>query len=337
MISLLSSLNSALHRALSNDERVLLMGEDILDPYGGAFKVTRGLSSAFPERVLAAPISEAGMVGLAVGLALRGLRPVVEIMFGDFTLLAADQLINHAGKLAYMYNDQVSLPLVVRTPMGGRRGYGPTHSQTIEKHFMGAPGLGVAAPCNLLDGAGELLYSIISRGTAPMLFVENKLQYLLPVLDSAALTEFVLQTFRSDAPIGMPGYVLNIRGAPPPVLTIAAYGYMAELARQAQLRLAYEDELFCELVIFTQLSPFSLDPLLASAARTGRLLAVEEGTLSLGWGAELLAQTAEALGSQLVITRRLAARDLPVPAALFMEQAVLPGIEEIIRSAKKMV
>lgn len=337
MIPFLSSLNSALHRAMRDDERVLLLGEDILDTYGGAFKVTRGLSSTFPGRVMAAPISEAGMVGMAAGMALRGLRPVVEIMFGDFTLLAADQLVNNAGKLAWMYNDQASLPLVVRTPMGGRRGYGPTHSQTLEKHFLGAPGLVTAAPCNLLDGAGELLYGIITRGAAPTLFVENKLQYLLPVLDSAALYEFDVRAFHSNDPVHMPGYVLSIRGAPPPVLTIAAYGYMAELARQAQVRLAYEVELFSELVIFTRLSPFYLDPLLESSRRTGRLLAVEEGTLSLGWGAELLAQTAETLGSQLKTARRVAARDLPVPAALSLEQVVLPGVEEIMQSAKKMV
>ncbi len=141
MTTVLASLNSALRQALTQDERVLLLGEDILDPYGGAFKVTRGLSEAFPERVLTTPISEAGFTGVATGMALRGLRPVVEIMFGDFVTLIADQLINHAAKFRWMYNDQVSVPLVVRTPMGGRRGYGPTHSQTLEKLFLGVPGL----------------------------------------------------------------------------------------------------------------------------------------------------------------------------------------------------
>ena len=124
----------------------IILGEDVLDPYGGAFKVTRGLSTAFPERVQTTPISEAGIVGVAAGMALRGLRPVVEIMFGDFITLAADQLVNHAAKFRWMYNDQVRVPLVIRTPMGGRRGYGPTHSQTLEKLFLGVPGLKVLAP-----------------------------------------------------------------------------------------------------------------------------------------------------------------------------------------------
>jgi pyruvate/2-oxoglutarate/acetoin dehydrogenase E1 component len=128
MTTVLDSLNAALHRAFAADERVYLIGEDVLDPYGGAFKVTRGLSARYPERVLTSPISEAGITGVAAGLALRGLRPVVEIMFGDFVTLIADQLVNHIAKFGWMYSggktaqDRVNLPLVIRTPMGGRRG-----------------------------------------------------------------------------------------------------------------------------------------------------------------------------------------------------------------------
>ena len=144
--TVLDSLNQALHGLMDGDVRVVVLGEDILDPYGGAFKVTRGLSSRFPERVFTTPISEAAIVGLASGLSLRGLRPIAEIMFGDFLLLAGDQLVNHAAKFRWMYNDGVRVPMVIRTPMGGRRGYGPTHSQSIEKHFMGVPGLWVVAP-----------------------------------------------------------------------------------------------------------------------------------------------------------------------------------------------
>src|SRR5512136_779089 len=117
MPTVLDSLNAALHRAFSTDESVLLLGEDVLDPYGGAFKVTRGLSTAFPDRVLTTPISEAGILGVATGMAMRGYRPVVEIMFGDFITLIADQVINHAAKFRWMYNNQVKVPLIIRTPM----------------------------------------------------------------------------------------------------------------------------------------------------------------------------------------------------------------------------
>src|SRR4030042_7079068 len=176
MPSVLESLNTALLRAFSDNLNVYLLGEDILDPYGGAFKVSRGLSTNFPERVLTTPISEAGFVGVAAGMALRGLRPVVEIMFGDFISLIADQMINHIAKFRWMYNDQVRVPLVVRTPMGGRRGYGPTHSQTLEKIFLGVPGLRVLAVNNFIDPSALLADTIINTQD-PVLFIENKLLY----------------------------------------------------------------------------------------------------------------------------------------------------------------
>jgi pyruvate/2-oxoglutarate/acetoin dehydrogenase E1 component len=354
MATVLDSLNAALYQALSSDQRVILLGEDLLDPYGGAFKVTRGLSSAFPDRVLTTPISEAGITGLASGMALRGLRPVVEIMFGDFVTLIADQVINHTAKFAWMYSggkppdEQVRVPLVIRTPMGGRRGYGPTHSQTLEKLFLGVPGLRALAPCTLGDPGGLLLQAILEDDD-PVLFVENKLLYLFPVYEPSTLPDFEVQTqiiaisqqpTANQGPLVTghyaPTYSLKMRGAPPPRLTLAAYGYMAELARQAVLRLAYEDEIFVELVVPTQLAPFSIEPILASAGRTGRLLTVEEGSLSLGWGTEVIARAAEALGPRLQAARRLAAKDVPVPASGPLEAAALPGVDEIIRIAQKI-
>jgi pyruvate/2-oxoglutarate/acetoin dehydrogenase E1 component len=347
MTTVLAALNSALRQALTQDERVLLMGEDLLDPYGGAFKVTRGLSEAFPERVLTTPISEAGFVGIATGMALRGLRPVVEIMFGDFVTLIADQLVNHAAKFHWMYNDQVSVPLVVRTPMGGRRGYGPTHSQTLEKLFLGVPGLRVLAPCALGD-PGKLLLDAILVDKDPVLFIENKLLYLSQVQELVSDPEFEIQeklpervtaqvSGGSKTPSYAPVYTLNLRGAPAAQLTLAAYGYMAELARQAALRLAYEHEVFIDIVIPTQLSPMDTDALVASLARTGRLLTVEEGTGSLGWGAEVVARASEALGARLRVARRLAGLDLPIPASPILENLVLPGVDQIVAMSLQTV
>ena len=132
-------LNNALKDAFESDERVYLVGQDILDPYGGAFKVSAGLSTRFPGRVITTPISEAGITGLGTGMAIRGLKPVVEIMFGDFITLCADQIVTNIAKFRAMYNGQVRVPIVIRTPMGGGRGYGPTHSQCLEKMFLGIP------------------------------------------------------------------------------------------------------------------------------------------------------------------------------------------------------
>ncbi len=340
MISVLESLNSSLLQALADDVRVYLLGEDILDPYGGAFKVTRGLSTIYPGRVITTPISEAGIVGVAAGMALRGLRPVVEIMFGDFTSLVADQVINHASKFRWMYNEQVCVPMVIRTPMGGRRGYGPTHSQSLEKLFLGIPGITVIAPAAYCanDGSGspgDLLYQSILERDEPTIFIENKLQYYLPVQNLNEVGEFILDLAQAGSRTDPPTYSLKLKGTPPPTLTIAAYGYMSELARQAALRLAYEQEIFAQIVIPTQLAPFNIDAILHTACQTGALLVVEEGTLTLGWGAEIIARIADK--STGIKMKRIAARDLPIPVSAPLEAQVLPGVEEITRAAIEMM
>jgi pyruvate/2-oxoglutarate/acetoin dehydrogenase E1 component len=337
MQTVLESLNHAIHTALASDQRVYVLGEDILDPYGGAFKVTQGLSTAFPDRIITTPVSEAGLFGVATGMALRGLRPVVEIMFGDFITLIADQVINHAAKFRYMYNEQLRVPIVMRVPMGGRRGYGPTHSQTLEKIFLGIPGIRILAPCSLND-PGKILLQAILHDDDPVLFIENKILYSRPVLIDEKNSDFIITTSnplnQSDyAPV----YQLRVREAPNPHLTIATYGYMADLCRQAILQLAYEDEIFIELVVFTQLSPFNIEPILNSVHRTHHLLVVEEGTYTMGWGAEVLALSVENLGMEVHRAARVASLDAPIPASGPLERAVIPDIDDIIQAVKKMV
>ncbi|HVH50129.1 MAG TPA: pyruvate dehydrogenase, partial [Candidatus Bathyarchaeia archaeon] len=171
-----SNIREALRRNMERDSRILLLGEDIESPYGGAFKVTKGLSDEFPGRVRNTPISEATIIGMGNGLALGGYLPVCEIMFGDFLALAADQLINHASKFRFMYNNQVKVPFVVRTPMGAGRGYGPTHSQSIEKHFFGLPDTLMLALHQRYDPGAiyDRLFASIDR---PTVVIENKLMY----------------------------------------------------------------------------------------------------------------------------------------------------------------
>ena len=340
MTTVLDALNSSLHKVMVDDPRVYLIGQDVLDPYGGAFKVSRGLSDAFPRRVLTTPISEAGIVGLAGGMALRGLRPVVEIMFGDFLTLAADQIINGLTKFHWMYNEEVNVPLVIRTPMGGRRGYGPTHSQTLEKHFLGVPGLRVLAPCAFGD-PGQLLADAIIKDDKPVLFIENKLLYLQKVNDTKALEDFDLAVNAIPGSYA-PCYLFSLQGAPSPSLTLLTYGYMAGLALLAAHRLAYEHELFCELLVVTQLVNFERQPplpeiMLSSMRQTRRMLTIEEGGYTMGWGAEMLARAKEALGSVLISARRVAAQDTPIPASIELENNTLPGVENIIQTALSMV
>ena len=340
--TVLDSLNNGLHAALGADSNVILLGEDILDPYGGAFKVTKGCSTAFPERVITTPISEAGLAGVAAGMALRGLRPVLEIMFGDFVTLLADQIINHISKFRWMYNDSVELPLVIRAPMGGRRGYGPTHSQSLEKFYMGVPGLNVVAPINFAldmeqDTPGKLLEKAILSTNSPVLFVENKLQYLLLLQNTEDLSEFEIETQfdKSDIDKTYPTYTLRVKGAPVSSVTVAAYGYMADLARQAQLKLAYEEEIFVDLVIPTRLAPFKLQPLFESVQLTRKLLVVEEGTLTLGWGAEVIARAVEN-NTSIKAASRLAANETPIPAAVSLERQTLPQLDDLLEAIRKM-
>lgn len=340
--TVLDSLNAGLLKALGANPGVLLLGEDILDPYGGAFKVTKDCSTKFPQQVITTPISEAGLAGVAAGLALRGMRPVVEVMFGDFLTLMTDQLVNHISKFRWMYNNTVSVPLVIRAPMGGRRGYGPTHSQTLEKLFLGVPGLTVAAPNHFLapgsEEPGELLLRLILETEGPVLFIENKLQYLLPLKHEAQLPDFVIQeTFEPlDIARRFPVRTLTIKGAPAPVCTIAAYGYMGELCAQAMIKLAFEHEVFCRLVMPTRLTPFEVDGLVKSVEETGNLVLVEEGTRTLGWGAEVAARCVERCGDSIKGLIRVAAKETPVPAAATLETATLPQVDDIINAVRKL-
>jgi 2-oxoisovalerate dehydrogenase E1 component len=222
-----------------------------------------------------------------------------------------------------MYNDQVRVPMVVRAPMGGRRGYGPTHSQSLEKLFLGVPGLKVVAPNTLGDPADLLLAAINDED--PVLFVEHKLLYTRPLLDTGKgeLQDFQVETDNSIFPC----FVL--RPQETASLTIATYGYNFELARQAALELMYEHELFSEIVLFSQLSPFNIDLLMGSLIRTRHLLTVEEGGLTLGWGAEIAARAVETGKVGRLKVGRVAALDLPIANSKPLEEAILPGVERI--------
>lgn len=332
--NVLASLNAGLHRVMERDERVVVLGEDLLDPYGGAFKVTAGLSTAYPSRVFTSPISELGFTGVAVGMAMRGLRPIVEIMFGDFLMLAADQLLNHATKYPWMYDGKIAVPIVVRTPMGGRRGYGPTHSQTIEKHFLGIAGLLVVAPSPLHD-PGALLVSCVDDNR-PTLFVENKLMYARPLLVEGEGALADLGVRRSADPY--PTVTLSYDEFRDGDLTIVAYGGMAELAMRAAEQLLIEHEVLAEVVVPSALSPLDLGPLAESLARTGRLLVCEESTPIASWGSEVIARVCSECFERLrAAPIKVAARDLPIANTRTLEDAILPQEHDIVSAARRMV
>ncbi|MBI4323743.1 MAG: alpha-ketoacid dehydrogenase subunit beta [Chloroflexi bacterium] len=327
--TVLAELNAALHGCFEADERVVLWGEDVLSPYGGAFKVTAGLSERFPQRVFTTPISEAAIVGIAVGAALRGLRPVVELMFGDFVGLAADQLINHAAKFAGMFNGHVTVPMVVRAPMGGYRGYGPTHSQSLEKHFLGVPGLRVIA-VSCFHAPGGLLRTAILDDPMPVLFVENKLLYPQAVRTcGGSVLDVSWRVGGSRYPVAR---VANFLNEAPPDVTIVTYGGMSMPLEKALLRLA-DEEIRCEAFLPADISCANASWLEASCARTRRLLAVEETTAGFGYAAQIISDIAARLApSGPIRFRVLNAADSVIPAAKSMELAMLPSAKGIVES-----
>ena len=314
-----SSLNAALRDLLQIDERLYILGEDILDPYGGAFKVTAGLQADFPERVLTTPISEAAIVGLANGMALRGYRPVVEIMFGDFITLAADQIINYAAKFRAMYRGQVSNGLVIRTPMGGGRGYGPTHSQSIEKIFFGIPGLRIVAP-SLYHDPGALLVRAVRESDDPVLFVEHKLLYAKEIRPEGEQLPGVA---------GFPTRIVRNYTSGAPDVTVIGYGGASLWLEPLLERLAAE-EIRLLVCLPASVQPLPVDDLITAAAETGRVVVVEEATRAHGWGAEVAASLSEALWGKLKApVVRVGAADTVIPTARPLEDAVLPSVRTI--------
>jgi 2-oxoisovalerate dehydrogenase E1 component len=327
-------LNTALHTMMAAHADVLLVGEDLLDPYGGAFKVSRGLSSAFPGRVLSTPISEAGIVGVGTGLSLRGLRPIVEIMFGDFLALCADQILNHAAKFHWMYNGQVDTPMVIRAPVGGRRGYGPTHSQSIEKMFLGMPGLVVVA-ISLRHDPGELLRRAVLCDPRPVLFLEQKILYAkrLAVQPPAGYT---FEMPESEHAALYPTGLWRPIGVPAD-LTVVTYGAMTDITEQALATVFEEDELLAEYLVPAQLAPLRVDPIVDSVRRTGRLVVVEEGTAPWGFGAEVVACVAERLHERSPRCARVGAHHLPIPNARPAEDRVLPDAQRVAEAIRAVM
>ncbi len=330
MSTVVKSLNRAMHELLE-DPRVVFLGEDILDPYGGAFKVAKGLSTQFPERVITTPIAEAGFVGIAAGMAMRGMRPIVEIMFGDFLMLTADQILNHIAKYRWMYNDQVEVPIVIRAAMGGRRGYGPTHSQSVEKHFLGMPGIVILAPSPFHD-PGSLLKTATLDDSRPVLFIENKLMYSRALKNEADgnCGDFSIRKTDSEYTTVSLSYD-TFQSAD---VTIVAYGGMAELAVEAAEMLMIEEEIFAEVIIPSSIKPLDYDPIIASLERSQKLVVCEEASKAAGWGSEVISRiTKDHFGLLKSAPQHVGALEFPIANTVTLEEKILPQVKDIFDAA----
>jgi 2-oxoisovalerate dehydrogenase E1 component len=321
-------LRSGLGTLLQKDERVIVIGEDLEDSYGGAFKVTKGLSTEFPGRVRNTPISEAAIVGFGNGMALAGKRPVVEIMFGDFVTLAADQIINQASKFSYMYNGQVRVPIIIRTPMGGKRGYGATHSQSLEKHFFGTPGLNIVSVNSIFD-PGLLLERVHEHIDGPCLFLENKSLYSVKLRQTATNG---LRWLQDGAAFPM----LRLESGENCDITVVTYGGMVEEVEEAAHRAFMEEEIICDMLVPTLIYPLDINPIVNSVRRTRRLLVVEEGQGFAGFGAEVIAACNEALPEVPIRASRVFAKPHAIPCSRELEKNALPQTVDIFNALTRL-
>ncbi len=316
------ALNAALRHILEVSPESVILGEDLHDPYGGAFKVTQGLSTAFSNRVISTPISEAGITGAAIGLALDGYRPVVEIMFADFLTLCLDQLYNHAVKFPGMFRD-MAVPLVIRAPCGGRRGYGPTHSQSPEHLLTSVPGLTVVYGSHRHD-MSRLLVDATLRWPYPVLFLEHKLLYGQKQ-DRADYRE--LPASAGDVAAHL--FPTLVRGRDEPDVTLVTYGGMLPVVEAAARYLEDEEELHVEILVPSLLSPVSRTGLIGHLLDRPGIVMVEESHHNFGVSAEIGASLLDSGYRGRFL--RIGTPPVPIAAARSLERQILPDEETLIK------
>jgi len=310
------ALNAALREEMQRDENVMLMGEDI-GVFNGAFKVTAGLLDEFGEkRVRDTPISENTIVGMGVGAAMTGLRPVVELMTINFSLLALDQIVNHAAHIHYMFGGQAKVPLVVRMPQGAGHQLGPTHSHCFEALFMHVPGLLVAVPSTAADAKGLLKAAI--RDDNPVVFIEH--EYLYGQRGEVPEDDDHVEDFGKAA--------VRREGSD---VTLIGISRMAVTAEKAAKVLADEHDIEAEVIDPRTLRPLDLDTMVASLQKTNRCVIVEEGWPHGGVGANLAALLQEQAFDHLdAPIGRVTGADVPMPYSKPLEQSAFPHEPQIV-------
>ena len=334
-LTMVEALREALREEMRRDERVILLGEDIGIPggFGGAFTVTLGLEQEFGHaRVLDTPISEAAIAGVAAGAALGGLIPVADVQYGDFLFLAMDQLANQAAKMRYMSGGKLSVPMVLRAPVGATT-RGAQHGQSLEAFFMHVPGLKVVCPSNPYDGKGLLKSAI--RDPNPVIFFEHKLLYgSKGARKESGGIELVMEVPEEEYLIPL-GQARVVR--PGSHVTIVANLLMVHRSLQAA-KVLEADGIEAEVIDVRTLVPLDEETIFASVRKSGRLVVVEEDNLTGGWGAEVAARVADScIGSLEAPIRRVAAPDTPVPFAPVMENYYIPSVQKIVDAVKDLL
>ena len=321
-------LNQFFKHAMEADPGLLFIGEDVLSPYGGAFKVARDLSAMFPDRVFSTPISEGALTGISNGLALAGFRPFAEIMFGDFMTLAFDQIVNHAAKFHHMYNHKANCPVVIRTPMGGRRGYGPTHSQTLDKFLIGIENVTTVALNCLVSP--EVIYEAVLKEEHAVIVIENKSDYGRKV-GRKPIKNYEYLVSDDAYPV--------VRICPvssTPTATIVTYGGASSMLVDCLAKVFHDADIKPEVLVLSKISPLDCGAIVESVRVTGRLFVLEEGSVTGGIGSEIIATVSELIDTKITCVR-IGALPVPIPAVKSLEDQVLPSVSAIVETIKRFV
>jgi len=318
-------LNNFFDKLLDKDKNTLFIGEDILSPYGGAFKVAKNLSKKYPEQVFSTPISEQAITGIANGLALAGYKPYLEIMFGDFITLSLDQIINHASKFYHMYNKQITCPVVIRTPMGGGRSYGPTHSQTLDKFLIGIDNVTTIALNTLIDPT--ILYNHIHTEKHPVIVIENKLDYSKKIAQKK-ITNYVYERNSDKYPL------IRLRPVKSkPTATIVTYGGMVDTVIDSIEDIFLEFDLKPEVFVLTQIHPLNIDQVVKSVIDTKKLYVIEESSSFASLGAEIIAQIHEVINESF-ISKRVSSLPVPIASSKSLESEIITNKKRILDTIK---
>ena len=331
-MTIAEALREGIAEEMERDESVFCMGEDIGIPggFGGAFTVTLGLEKRFRDRILDTPISEAGFIGAGTGAALMGMRPIVDVQYGDFLFCAMDQIVGNTAKLRYMSGGKVKVPMVIRAPVGCT-GRGAQHAQNPESYFLGTPGLKIATVSTAYDAKGILKSAV--RDDNPVMLFEHKLLYgskgprsEVGVVDASG------EVPEGDYTVPLGKAAVRREGGD---VTIVAWLLMAHLAMQAAETLASEG-IEAEVIDLRTLVPMDFDAIRGSVEKTGRLVIVEEGPKRGGIGAEIAARAAEELAElTLAPVRRVASPDIPPPFSPPMEDFYRPDAQRIAEAARQ--
>ena len=314
------ALSEALHEEMARDESVFVIGEDVI-AHGGSYAVTKGINEKFPGRIFQTPIAEAGIVGIGVGAAMAGMRPVVELMYVDFVTCAMDEVVNQAAKMRYMTGGQASVPMVVRLPCGHARLVAAQHSQILESWFMHVPGLQVVVPTTPKDVKG--LFKTAVRSPDPVLFFEYKRVYTVEgeVPDGDYTSPFGKADIKRDGED----------------VTVVAIGPMVGKALDAAIRLE-DDGYDIEVVDPRTLSPLDTETIRESVSRTGRAVVCEEDNMFAGSGAEIAAMIGEQCFSSLkAAVTRVGAPHVPMPFSAGLVDQVIPDSARIEAAVRRVL